>query len=163
MPGYVPIMRWLLLLLLIPFSAHAETWTGHPRIVDGDTIVLDQGRVRLLNVDAFETAQNCTRDSVEYACGAEATRALNALVAGREVRCEGDRLDRYRRLLAHCYIGDLDLGREMVRSGWAIVATGYGEEYRAVESEARADRAGAWAGEFQDPARFRHYPKARFP
>jgi|SRR5579883_2100564 len=93
------------------------------------------------------------------AAAAEATRALTALVAGREVRCEGDKLDRYRRLLAHCYIGDLDLGWAMVRSGWAIVATGYGEEYRSVESEARADRAGAWAGTFEDPARFRHRPR----
>ena len=51
----------------------------------------------------------------------------------------------------------------MVRSGWAIVASGYGEEYREVESEARADRSGTWSGTFEDPSRFRHYPKARYP
>ncbi len=62
-------MRWLILFLLLPSLAFAETWSGHPRIVDGDTIALEQGRVRLLNIDAFETSQNCLRDGTEYGCG----------------------------------------------------------------------------------------------
>jgi len=37
-----------------------------------------------------------------------------------------------------------------------------GSGYRPIENEARAAHAGAWAGEFEAPARFRHYPKARF-
>ena len=90
------VIRLSLLLMLISTPVLAETWSGHPRIVDGDTIVLDQGRVRLLNMDGFETAQNCRSDGGEYPCGTEATRALITLVTGRDVRCEGDKLDRYR-------------------------------------------------------------------
>ena len=31
-------MRWLLLLVLLPFRALAQTWTGPARVVDGDTL-----------------------------------------------------------------------------------------------------------------------------
>lgn len=146
-------MRWLLLLVLLPFPALAETWTGPVRVVDGDTLYIGQTRLRLLNVDAFETAQNCQRDGKDYACGLEATVALSEMIRGKQVRCEGDKRDRYQRPLVHCWIGDLDLGREMVRLGWAVAE--YGDEYRSEEQRAQAGRVGAWAGTFQRPREWR--------
>jgi endonuclease YncB( thermonuclease family) len=121
--------------------------------VDGDTIYVNQTRLRLLSIDAFESAQNCQNDGMDYACGFEATVALIGLVKGHEVRCEGDRRDRYHRPLVHCWIGDLDLGREMVRMGWALAE--FGSEYRADEESARAARLGAWAGTFERPLEWR--------
>ncbi|HZV06041.1 MAG TPA: thermonuclease family protein [Gemmataceae bacterium] len=150
-------MRWLTLFLLIPFSALAESYAGQARVVDGDTIYIGSARLRFLSMDAFESAQTCTRDGVEYGCGAEATRALSGLIGSNEVRCEGDKTDRYSRPLVHCWVGQIDLGREMVRLGWALAA--FGNEYREIEAQARADHAGAWAGTFEDPARFRHRPR----
>ena len=140
-------MRWLpILLLLLPIPALAETWTGTAHVVDGDTIYVDQTRLRLLSMDAFESAQTCSRDGQEYNCGTEATRALIGLIGDRPVSCTGDKRDRYRRPLVHCWIGDLDLGREMVRLGWAV--SEYGTEYRADQESAQAARSGAWAGTF---------------
>jgi endonuclease YncB( thermonuclease family) len=146
-------MRWLALLALLPFPAFAEVWTGSSHVVDGDTIYVDQTRLRLLSMDAFESVQSCTRDGRSYGCGEEATRALIGVIAQRPVRCVGDKRDRYGRPLVTCWIGRIDVGREMVRLGWAVAE--YGNEYRADEDRARAERAGAWSGTFERPKDWR--------
>ena len=124
--------------------------------MDRDTITINQTRLRLLSMDAFETAQNCQRDGKDYACGLEATVALGTLIGNQSVRCEGDRRDRYGRPLVRCWTGDLDLGREMVRLGWAVAE--YGDEYREDEVLAKHIRAGAWSGTFQRPRDWRKPP-----
>jgi endonuclease YncB( thermonuclease family) len=90
--------------------------------------------------------------------GAEATRALVGLIDQRKVRCEGDRRDRYNRPLVHCWVGGLDLGREMVRLGWAVAA--YGHEYDLDQADARAQKVGAWAGTFTLPKDWRRAQRA---
>lgn len=147
------MIRWLALLLLIPLPALAETWTGSAHVVDGDTIYVDQTRLRLLSIDAFESAQSCTRDGRSYPCGEEATRALLGLIGQRPVRCEGNQRDRYKRPLVRCWIGNLDLGRTMVETGWAVAE--FGDEYRDDEDRARFARIGAWAGTFERPRDWR--------
>ena len=147
-------MRLLLLLALLPLPALADTWTGHPRIVDGDTIKFEGTRVRLLGIDAFEKRQTCERDGQEYSCGQESIRAMRAFMGTVEVQCEGTHHDKYKRPLVHCHAGDLDLGEAMVRSGWAV--SEYGREYAPQETDARADLAGAWAGTFTRPRAWRH-------
>lgn len=54
-------MRWLLILLLLPCPALAETWSGSAHVVDGDTVYVDQTRLRLQSMDAFESGQTCQR------------------------------------------------------------------------------------------------------
>lgn len=144
---------YLRLLLLFPCPALAETWFGQPHVIEGDTVIVDQIRLRLVSMDAFETAQNCTRDSRDYACGFEATQALIKLIANRPVTCTGDERDRYQRPLVVCQIGDLDLGREMVRLGWAVSEPG--SDYLRDQETAQAARSGAWAGTFQMPREWR--------
>jgi len=65
------VKRWslLILLVLIPQPALAETWSGPAYVVDGDTVHIGQTRQRLLSMDAFEAAQNCERDGRDYPCG----------------------------------------------------------------------------------------------
>lgn len=143
----------MLLLILLPFPALAETWIGSAHVVDGDTVYVAQTRLRLLSMDAFESAQTCTRSDRSYACGEESTRALIGLINQREVRCEGEKRDRYGRPLVNCWINDLDLGREMVRLGWAVAE--FGAEYQNDEDQARTSKAGAWAGTFERPKDWR--------
>jgi endonuclease YncB( thermonuclease family) len=146
-------MRWLLILCLIPGPALAETWTGAAHVVDGDTIYIDQTRLRLLSMDAFESAQTCQKEGREYPCGVEATRGLIGLIGGRTIQCVGDRRDAYKRPLVRCIVGGIDLGREMVRLGWAM--SEYGTDYRAEQDQAQQARAGAWAGTFTRPQDWR--------
>jgi endonuclease YncB( thermonuclease family) len=149
-------MRWLLLLAFLPFPALAETRTGSAYVIDGDTIAIDKARLRLLNMDAFEAAQNCQKSGKSYSCEFEATLALADMVRGKQVRCEGDKRDRYGRPLVHCWIGPVDLGRQMVRLGWALAE--FGDEYREDEALAQSIKIGAWDGSFQRPKEWRGPP-----
>ena len=56
-------------------------------------------------------------------------------------------LDKYGRIVAHAEAGGLDVGREMVRGGWAWTYTAYARDPMLPELErtARAQRAGLWA------------------
>lgn len=141
-------MHWALLLIaFLPFPALAEEWSGIPRVINGDSIVIAGQQIRPQNIDAFETEQTCIRDGQEYRCGIDATFALIGLIRDREVTCEGQIRDRYGRVLSKCRIGGLDLGSAMVRAGWAVAECR--AEYRPDQDYAHQARLGAWAGTFE--------------
>jgi endonuclease YncB( thermonuclease family) len=153
-------MRWLLLFWLLDLAAPPPTlvtddsWIGRAEIVDGDTIRINGSRLRLLDIDAFEMAQNCTDlKGKEYACGREAARALGDLIGGQDVRCYGRERDRYRRPLVNCWAGQTDLNLQMVQIGWAVAE--YSRNYQADEALARRAKVGAWAGTFERPREWR--------
>lgn len=129
----------------------AETITGNVRVVDGDSLAMGQRRLRLKGIDAPEIRQRCQRDGFEYPCGTEAASYLRGLIAGGEVECRGEGVDRYGRDLVRCSIGNLDLNQAMVRSGHAVA---FGD-YRQDEAAARNEQAGLWAGEFEMPKQWR--------
>jgi len=106
-----------------------------------------------MNIDAFEWEQTCTRDQREYRCGVDATFALLEIIREHEVACEGSIRDRYHCPLVRCRIGDLDVGAAMVRSGWALAE--WHADYRTEQEQAKAERAGAWAGSFERPKEWR--------
>jgi endonuclease YncB( thermonuclease family) len=153
-------LDWILVVLLFGACALIVTrldevslqrQAGQARVVDGDTLALDGRRIRLRGIDAFERDQTCLRAGSDYACGAEATRALGSLVASASVECTGRTVDRYGRLLAVCIAVGRDLNAAMVQAGWAV---SYGA-YAAEEQAARAARRGGWAGDFVLPADWR--------
>ena len=119
------------------------------RVVDGDTVVLEQlGRVGLIGVDTRETVD--PRRPVE-AFGKEASAFLAELLRGKSVRVEFDqrRTDRYQRTLAYPYLeDDTFVNREIIRLGYGHAYTEFpfkfGEDFRAAERDARAANRGLW-------------------
>ena len=110
-------------------------------IHDGDTItVLVAGRnirVRLHAVDAPERGQPFSNAS---------RHALEALVAGREVRIVERGHDGYGRLLGRVHAGTVDVNAEQVRLGYAWVFRRFANDpvLLALEAEAKAARRGLW-------------------
>jgi endonuclease YncB( thermonuclease family) len=151
-----PLMRWLATLSLIfcSVAAHAEI-RGAATVMDGDTIKVASERIRLHAIDAPELRQTCTDDRGEYPCGRRAAEALRAEVAGAEVVCNERGRDRYRRTVAVCRANGHDIGRDMVRLGWALAYRRYGRDYVPAEDEARRNRAGLWQGQFVEPWNWR--------
>lgn len=130
---------------------------GIPRVVDGDTLVIGDRRWRLSGIDAPEKDQSCPMlGGGVTACGKIASKALTDLIGSRDVRCEEIEKDRYGRSVGVCYLSDVDLGREMVRRGLARAYLKYSTAYAAEEEAAKTEKIGFWAGEFQDPAEYRH-------
>jgi len=141
------------------------------RVIDGDTlrVRLSSGQqitVRLIGVDTPETK----RPGVAVECGGTAASALMRQIAfrrgrGRQVTLVGDpsqdATDRYGRTLAYVDAsGKGDLGRLMLRAGWASVyvfANPFGRlaRYESAAGQTEARRIGVWDrcdGDFHRPA-----------
>jgi endonuclease YncB( thermonuclease family) len=135
----------------------ATTLTGTARVTDGDTIKIRGTRIRLNGIDAPETDQVCLDgNGAEYRCGIAARSALGELIAGRNVTCTGDEIDRYHRRIMTCLVGDTDLNAAMVKSGWALAFRRYSTIYVPQEHAARRKQAGLWTGAFIAPWDWRH-------
>ena len=137
-------------------AASSERHQGHARLIDGDTIVIDDQAIRLNGIDTPESAQRCLDEhNKEYRCGKSASDALNRLIRGRPVLCIGSERDDYGRLIAECSAGETSLNREMVRLGWAVAYEEYTDRYLPEAIEARKANRGIWRGEFTPPKEFR--------
>ena len=133
----------------------AQTLTGPATVIDGDTIDMTGTRIRLLGIDAPESAQGCTREGQPWACGEEATNSLREIVEGQRVRCMAQGVDVYGRTLATCEAAGIDIAREAARRGMAIALDNAPEDYHAAVNIARQFRHGMWAGEFEQPSAWR--------
>lgn len=140
------------------FNSVSADITGKPRIIDGDTLVISNQRIRLHGIDAPEAKQICLRNDAEWKCGLDATSALAAVISTNVVTCVKRDVDRYGRLIAVCYSGGLegtDIGEWMVREGWALSYRRYSTDYIGKEEEALAERSGLWSGQFVKPWEWR--------
>ena len=144
-------------VLLFPGLARATTVSGVPRVVDGDTLVIQGERIRIHGINAVESKQQCDQDGQRWACGQAATQAMSRAVGGAPVQCSGKDRDAYGRLVAVCWNArGEDLGQRMVEEGWATAYRRYSQDYVEAEGQAKAAGAGIWAGDFEDPEAYRH-------
>ena len=151
------VLTLTLIFLTLPSPAHADV-TGKPRVVDGDTIHIGKTKIRLHGIDAPEMKQTCrTRKGEEQMCGQLAKQALQRLVQGQDVVCKGDTRDRYKRLIAVCYVGPLDINEQMVTDGWAMAYRKYSTDYVRAETFAKSRREGLWRGTFEPPWEWRQH------
>jgi len=127
---------------------------GQATVIDGDTLEIEGHIVDLFNVDAPELDQICdTLDGLSYPCGQRARYELSSITAGQDVVCHGDKLDRDGRLNATCFVDDMNISREMVARGWAVVfrRQKFDEDYMRTERLARDMENGLWRGHFVLP------------
>lgn len=118
-------------------------------IVDGDTVILEDGRaVRYIGIDTPEI-KNKSRRSDCYAN--EATERNRKLVEGKRVRLETDTTeqDRYGRILRYLYADGVFVNLALVAGGYARSLTyppdtKHQTVLRGAEQEARRARRGLW-------------------
>ena len=130
---------------------------GEAEVTDGDTIIINDIRIRFTGSDApesyfFGKTQTCLdgKDR-EWECGNAATQKLKDLINNQTVRCTDEGQDRYGRTLGICYVGAMDLQAEMVKSGMAVAYLRYSDRYEKEQNYAKKVKAGMWAGEFKQP------------
>jgi endonuclease YncB( thermonuclease family) len=126
------------------------------RVIDGDTLVLAGGAsVRLVGIQAPKLPLG-RPGFTPWPLAAEAKAMLARLTVGKELRLRygGQRIDRYRRLLAHLHdSGGRWIQGAMLEAGLARVYTFRDNVWRAgrmlgLERAARAARRGIWAERF---------------
>ena len=131
----------------VPVPASGASITGEARVVDGDTLVIGEVRVRLEGIDAPETGQSCGKAWLgTWACGQEASNHLARLVRDREVRCDSLGADKYGRMLGICHTAGLDINADLVRNGLAWAFVRYSQRYVEDEAAARTMKLGIWQG-----------------
>lgn len=150
------MLRFLLFFLIMAVSS---ALAGNIKVIDGDSIVVNDKMTRLIGIDAPEYSQVCyTKQDEPYFCGQKAKSYLENMIKeereqGHEVNCKKKGTDRYKRDLSVCRIGKKNLNKAMVAEGWAIV---YRHDwYQKAEKEAKKQEKGIWQGRFMRPELYR--------
>lgn len=147
----------MFVLLLSAATSWASDLTGQASVIDGDTIEIHGQRIRILDIDAPESSQTCTKpDGEQWRCGQEAALALADWIARRPVTCTSDSRDIYGRALARCIVGGEDMADWLAVNGWAVPYRDCKcELVRSASDKARLASAGIWASSFEMPWDYR--------
>ena len=147
---------YLVILLILSSKLSAGEISGLPIITDGDTIKIFNKRIRLHGIDTPENKQICIKNFKKYNCGEEATAALVKKINEEKVICKvQDKLDRYKRYIGVCFVGEINLNKWMVRNGYAVAYRRYSKDYIEDENYARKSKLGLWSGSFIHPEKWR--------
>ena len=158
----VIIIFWVLLS-----NSIAEEISGIPKVVDGDTVHINNYKFRLEGIDAPEMKQQCKKESLkissligftfykDYSCGKVSKEKLISKINNSKIKCIFTSKDRYKRYIAKCFKGKTNLNQWMVRNGFAIAYRRYSKKYVSDEEFAKENKLGIWQGKFMDPEKWR--------
>ena len=160
-------IRIIIALLVLLSNSIAEEISGIPKVVDGDTVHIDNYKFRLEGIDAPEMRQQCKKESFkisffigftfykDYSCGRVSKEKLITKIDTTEIKCISSSKDRYKRYIATCYKGKTNLNQWMVRNGFAIAYRRYSKTYVSDEEFAKENKLGLWKGKFMEPEKWR--------
>ena len=123
------------------------------RVVDGDTIVVNyngkEEKVRLIGIDTPESVHpNETKNTEE---GVKVSDYTKERLTGKNIELELDveKRDKYGRILAYVYIDDQMYNKELLKLGYAKLATyppnvKYVDDFTKLQQEARKNKVGLW-------------------
>jgi len=150
------LLIFVCFFLLLNNSIHSQTIIkGKAKIIDGDTIHIEKNKIRLHGIDAPEFKQTCNKKDEIWNCGYKSYLELKKLIKQKEVRCEVNDIDKYKRYVAECYLDKVNINQYMVRRGWAISYRYYSKKFVKDEEIAKKNKLGIWQGTFIDPYLFR--------
>jgi micrococcal nuclease len=124
------------------------------RVVDGDTLVVEGGRIRI-RLQGVDTPETVKEGVPVQRWGPEASAFTKAFIAdgqGRvRVEVDGESRDQHGRYLAFLWLGKRMLNEELVRQGLARATLQYDfserkkEVLRAAQRDARRSAVGIWS------------------
>ena len=146
---------YLFLILLICFNSEIKAETL--KVIDGDTIVLNGEKIRFSGIDTPEMKQTCNIDDLEIFCGRLAKIILIEKIGNETPSCIREKkLDKYKRILAECFVNGESLSKFMVRNGYAFDYTRYSKKKYAKDEEyAKTNKLGIWTMKFEYPWEWR--------
>jgi len=143
-------------LLAMLNAAGAAELDGVPRIINGNTIMIGKTRLNLAGVGAPGLEQVCLDASgARWTCGVTARDELAKHVGSQSWTCQTEHREGTERLVGACSVGGQDVGKWLIGAGWAIAGLHASKDYEATEAEAKAHKAGLWAGAFIAPREWR--------
>ena len=125
------------------------------RVIDGDTIVINEKKIRFSGIDAPEIEQTCMKDNQKVFCGKFAKMLLVKKIGNEIPECIKKGKDVYKRTLAECFVNSESLSSFLVRSGYAFAYIKYSKKFIKDEKFAETNKLGMWSMKFKYPWDFR--------
>ena len=125
------------------------------KVVDGDTIHLNGEKIRFSGIDTPEIKQLCNRNGEVIECGIEAKELLMNKISNNKVKCVKEGVDRYKRILAECFVNNQSLSKYLVREGYAFAYRKYSTKFIEDENYAKKNKKGMWSMTFEYPWDYR--------
>jgi endonuclease YncB( thermonuclease family) len=141
----------LFLLLLFPTVLTAQDL----KVVDGDTIHIGKTKYRFHGIDAPEMSQVCMKENKNIKCGVVAKDKLLEKIGSQKVTCKQEAIDRYKRIVAECFVNNESLSGYLVKNGYAFAYRKYSKKFIEDEEYAKKNKLGLWAMNFQYPWDYR--------
>ena len=144
----ISVLVFVGIFIFVHFKADEGSIFKVTKVIDGDTIVLENGEVvRYIGINAPET------DKDKDDCFAqEAFNANKKLVEGKDVKLKKDvsEMDKYGRLLKYVWVDDIFVNEYLVRKGYALSAeyppdVKYAEQFNNFENQAKEENLGLWS------------------
>ena len=138
-------MKQFFIIFLFYFCGFSQTVT---KVLDGDTIIVENVTVRILKIDAPELNQTYGKQSKKY---------LSKIILYKKVRLVADKLDKYGRTLADVYINGRSVAEIMIESGNAWHYSYFDSSFILAQKEktARKNKLGLWKYNAINPYNFR--------
>lgn len=161
-----------LFIFLVSFPANSKptslinkdwdrpTYTGRAFIIDGDTLKINGIKIRLVGVDAPEISQKCKTHGHIENCGEIVKLRLVQATSNEDTTCYSHGRDYFGRVLAECYVNDININKWLLREGLAVYY--YNKDfksYKILETLAKQEKVGLWDSEFQNPKDYRKQQK----
>ena len=137
--------------LIFFFLTYYDVKSDEINIIDGDTIHLNNEKIRFTGIDTPELKQTCSKNNEIIYCGIQARQLLINKIGKNKVNCIKEGKDQYKRTLAECFVNDLSLSRFLVREGYAFAYRKYSKKFIEDENFAKNNNMGMWSMKFEYP------------
>ena len=141
--------------VLVFLFTYTDIKSQDVKITDGDTIKINGEKIRFSGIDTPELNQTCVKEGVKNSCGLTAKQILIDKIIDNKVKCIKEGKDRYKRILAECFVNNESLSRYLVRSGYAFAYRKYSLKFIPDEDFARINKNGMWSMTFEFPWEYR--------
>ena len=137
--------------LIFFFLTYNDVKSYEIKIIDGDTIHLNNEKIRFTGIDTPELKQTCNKNNEIIYCGIQARQLLINKIGKNKVKCVREGKDQYKRTLAECFVNDLSLSKFLVREGYAFAYRKYSKKFIEDENFAKNNNMGMWSMKFEYP------------
>ena len=132
--------------------------SGKPKIIDGDTLKINNKKIRFSGIDApesyfFGKKQLCILNNIEIQCGKLSKETLIEKIGNQVVDCKIEKnKDQYNRLIGECFLKNKSLSVFMVKNGYAFDYPKYSNgKFRKYQIYAKNLSLGLWQMQFEYP------------
>ena len=141
-------------------SDEVKIISGIAKVTDGDTIQINEKKIRFFGIDAPEKKQQCRKPwltmsfisfSKDYPCGQISTDKLKNKINNKLIICKWTNKDKYKRYIAECFKDKININAWMVRNGYAVAYEKYSKKFVSMQKIAEKNKSGLWEGSFDMP------------